>query len=464
MSRIFTLIGFALFAGMMSFAQCPPDNSYYLNATPDCPGNVTVGCVWGGEYLATNVVEGYLYEFTTCAGFSFDSQLTLYSQTVTVLAYNDDYCGLQSYISWTATYTGIVYLMVDEYPCTWNLTCIPVTIGCTPGQADGDGCNTDVILCQNTAGPFSFGPAGPYISSCLDWFSSSQFAYIMVNVTTTGPLNLLIQGNGTTGYLDVSVFDIPNGVDACEAVQDLNNEIGCNYASAFSGCNQFGNSFPCASSVPAPNVTAGQTVMIIVEDWQNGESSSFTLQLGPPPNAQSGPANATITGAGPFCGNAAPVQLTAQDMGGTWSGPGTIATGEFDPSSAGVGLHTIQYSIGQPPCRSESSTSIMVVDTPDAQGSATDVSICVGESTSLLFTGTPNSVVTFTLNGEPAQQITLDASGQATWPLNGLSGDVSVLLQSVTLPGTPPCTQALTDPPILIDVAPSPAVSPIYHD
>ncbi|MBX7093073.1 MAG: hypothetical protein K1X56_00005, partial [Flavobacteriales bacterium] len=59
-------------------------------------------------------------------------------------------------------------------------------------------------------------------------------------------------------------------------------------------------------------------------------------------------ANTTITPAGPFCINASSVNLTAVDAGGTWSGPGITnpTNGTFDPASAGVGTHTITYTIG----------------------------------------------------------------------------------------------------------------------
>lgn len=445
-------------------AQCAFDNFYYTDATPPCPGNNSVFCTFGGEYLSISVVQGNVYEFSTCGNAAFDTQLTLYGEALQLLGYNDDFCGLQSLISWTATYTGEVFLMLDQFPCLDNATCMDVLVTCQPDGAVGDGCNTDVILCQNSAGPFSFGPPGMPVSSCLDWFNTSQFAYIMVNITTTGPLNLLIQGDATSGFLDVSVFNIPNGVPACEAIQDLNNEIGCNYASAFSGCNQFGTTYPCLSSVPAPFVTAGQNIMIVVEDWQNGASSNFTLQLGPPPNAQSGPANAAITPVGPFCINADPVQLVAQDAGGLWTGPGTSSSGSFDPGAAGVGLHSISYEIGQPPCLATGATTVQVVNAPTANGNLSDPFICVGESSSVIINGTPNSVVSYTLNNGAVQQITLNASGTATIPLNGLLGDVTVQLTAVTLPGAPPCTQVLSSPAMVVDVAPSPTISPIFHD
>ena len=375
-----------------SIDPCPNDNTLYDEVTPQCPGVTTLICMNGGQYALVNVAQGYNYIFSTCFSPVFDSQLSLFDAFGNAIAFNDDGCGSQSTISWTASYTGQVQILVDAFDCADNTTCIDLSIECYPTTGNGDGCNTDIQLCQNVGGPFFFQNPGPAVSSCLDWFSNSNFAYIMVNITTSGPLSLLIDGNGTTGFLDVSVFNIPNGVNACEAIQDIDNEIGCNYASQWSGCNQFGNNFPCPSIVPSPYVLAGQTIMIVVEDWQDGESDQFMLYLGPPPNAQSGPANPQITSVGPFCQNAPTLQLIANDAGGQWLGPGTSLDGVFNPALAGLGTHTINYSIGLPPCQAQSSTSIEVVTTPNVSISASDDSICPGELVILTATGGPNYI------------------------------------------------------------------------
>lgn len=226
-------------------------------------------------------------------------------------------------------------------------------------------CNTDISICQpGIAGPFGFANGGTAVSTCLDFLPSSQFTYIILYITQSGPLNLLIQGDNPSGFLDVSIFNIPSGQLPCDAILNTNNEIGCNYALFPGGCNQFGNSFPCTSSVLAPNVVVGQVLMIVVEDWTNGPSTSFTLQLGPPPGAQTGPPNTTITQVGPFCEDDSPVQLQSVNTGGIWSGNGVTSTGLFDPNQALIGNNIITYSLGQSPCNSSSTTTILVNPNP----------------------------------------------------------------------------------------------------
>ena len=52
----------------------------------------------------------------------------------------------------------------------------------------------------------------------------------------------------------------------------------------------------------------------------------------------------SIVGLNPtYCEDAVPIYLTADPMGGTFSGPG-VADGIFTPADAGVGTHTIEYS------------------------------------------------------------------------------------------------------------------------
>jgi hypothetical protein len=276
-------------------------------------------------------------------------------------------------------------------------------------------CNTNNTICTSgTAGPFTFGNGGPAVSTCLDWLGSSRFSYIVLYITQSGPLNLYIDGNGATGYLDVAIFNIPTGVAPCTAIQNTSNQIGCSYAQNSSGCNQFGNAFPCSSNSPAPNVVAGQVVMIVVEDWMNGASTNFTLQLGPPPGAQTGPPNTTITSVGPFCTTSPTTQLQAVNMGGVWSGPGVSSSGVFNPSIAGVGTHTITYTLGQAPCQSVSTTSITVNSTvsptftqitPKCQG--TSFTLPTTSNNGITGNWSPsintNSTTTYTFTPNPGQ-------------------------------------------------------------
>jgi len=53
---------------------------------------------------------------------------------------------------------------------------------------------------------------------------------------------------------------------------------------------------------------------------------------------------ATLLAIGPFCEGDQSVALTGTPAGGTYSGNG-VSNGNFDPSLAGVGTHTITYNV-----------------------------------------------------------------------------------------------------------------------
>jgi hypothetical protein len=241
-------------------------------------------------------------------------------------------------------------------------------------------CNTQTTICsqEGVAGPFTFSTPGPAVSNCLDFFGPG-YAYIVLYITQSGPLEMLISGDATTGYLDVAIFAIPAGEDPCVAIQNTANEISCNYSSAASGCNQIGSYFSCPSSVSAPMVSAGDKLMIVVENW-SGSSSNFTLELAPAPAAQSGPGNTTIIPlTSTVYSSTSPFQMNAIDNGGVWSGPGISATGLFDPSITGSGFFTVTYSLGAPPCDATSSYQIVVNGLLAAEMNSVDVE-CKGDN------------------------------------------------------------------------------------
>lgn len=228
-------------------------------------------------------------------------------------------------------------------------------------------CNTNTTICTpGVAGPFSFQPASANPTGCLSFINGQaapNYAYIILYITQGGTLDLLIQGDNVgTGCLDVQLFDITGESDPCASL-DPSTEIGCNYVSPCEGCAEFGFTINgCNAQVAGPTVNAGDVIMILVEDYSDVQNS-FTLELGNAPgSAQTGPPDPTITPVGTVCSDDPSFQLNAADNGGTWSGPGVSSTGLFDPSAAGVGVHTIDYTIGSAPCDAQDQTTIEVIN------------------------------------------------------------------------------------------------------
>lgn len=319
-------------------------------------------------------------------------------------------------------------------------------------------CNTNTSICSGTnAGPFTFVNQGPSVSTCLDWLSGSKIGYIILNISGSGNLNMLINGNSSSGFLDVAVFNIPSGQAPCTAIQNTSNQILCNYASSSSGCAQFGGQFGCASNIGTVPVTAGQQLMIVVENW-SGSSSSFTLQMATTPgSATAGLPDATINPVGNLCVSSAPVQLTAVSMGGTWSGPGVSATGMFNPATAGVGAHTITYNVGVAPCNSTATRVITVMANP-VVNLVSNSPICVGESLTIAPDTTVNGIYAWTgPNGFTSSQsavlipnVTATHAGTYKLDINmwgcSASGTVNVVINpNVTINIVAPTSLCLND-------------------
>jgi hypothetical protein len=115
-----------------------------------------------------NVVAGNVYTISTC-GSTFDTQITLYNNAGGgSIGYNDDDCGLQSTVTWTATFTGQIRVLVDAYPCGTNTTCSTLNIGCsapptgtdcvyvlTLNDSFGDGWGTSFVGVSINGGPYT---------------------------------------------------------------------------------------------------------------------------------------------------------------------------------------------------------------------------------------------------------------------------------------------------------------------
>lgn len=71
-------------------------------------------------------------------------------------------------------------------------------------------------------------------------------------------------------------------------------------------------------------------------------------------------------------------------------------------------------------------------------------SVCEGSTALINFTGSPNAIITYTVNGGTNQSITLNGSGIATLTTNALSSNASYDLVSASVSGIASCNQLLT--------------------
>uniref|UniRef100_UPI0038D4142D beta strand repeat-containing protein n=1 Tax=Flavobacterium sp. TaxID=239 RepID=UPI0038D4142D len=100
---------------------------------------------------------------------------------------------------------------------------------------------------------------------------------------------------------------------------------------------------------------------------------------------------------------------------------------------------------GTPPCSQLLNGSAVVTVRASLSASISGTTtICSGNSVAIIFTGTPNATVTYTVDSGGNQTIVLGASGNASLTTPFLTTSSTYSLVSVSLSGTPICTQAQT--------------------
>ena len=152
MKNLLTLI-FTLLI-ILGYSQCDNGTNYYPS-TIYTPVDNTWGSAtswnYAGEVIRVNVIDGDEYQFSTWDGFggvlaSYDTQLTLIDESGIVVGFNDDYTGCTgytSYLKYTPTYTGVLYVHLNQYNCATNSTSTEVMIYKTPAPTGGGGGTTN---------------------------------------------------------------------------------------------------------------------------------------------------------------------------------------------------------------------------------------------------------------------------------------------------------------------------------
>lgn len=132
--------------------------------------------------------------------------------------------------------------------------------------------------------------------------------------------------------------------------------------------------------------------------------------------------DASITSPPSLCAADGPVNLTAVDAGGTWTGTGITdgVNGTFDPGVSGIGIHTITYTIGGV-CGDVGTLNLNVTNTLDATITS-GTTICSG-------------------NG-PTNLSATDAGG--TWTGTGITDGVNGTFDPSVGPGTYTVTYTIT--------------------
>ncbi|NNK80861.1 MAG: T9SS type A sorting domain-containing protein [Flavobacteriales bacterium] len=149
LTKPFSLLIFILLIAEPIVSQCSNFEINYpsglFSSSSDSWQNVT-NCAYGGDFQEYYVVQGGAYEWTSCYGVGFDSEITLWDEAhENILSHEDENCAsLHGTINWSADYTGIVHLLISEQGCSSNTDCHSLyhrQVSPPPPPVNNDPCN-----------------------------------------------------------------------------------------------------------------------------------------------------------------------------------------------------------------------------------------------------------------------------------------------------------------------------------
>jgi PKD repeat protein len=208
--RVALIIFVALIGFGRANAQCANDNVLVAgNLTPPAVLQTTTLSYNTNQYVLAWVDAGSNYTINTCSSSAFDTQLTVYEDaTGNFVAYNDDFCGLQSSVTFTPAFCGYVRVLLDRYFCQTSANDVGVvamtlnsagsgspTLTAAPDVAACFGQPANIGIANNGTGglpPYTYGWLPP---TNLTTTTTSNTTVTTVTTTATYTLTLT-DGNG----------------------------------------------------------------------------------------------------------------------------------------------------------------------------------------------------------------------------------------------------------------------------
>lgn len=305
-ARYLTSVLLFLLIGIGASAQCPDNNTITgTSITPPCPGSTSNNCVQGGQYVTVNVVAGNSYTFSTCTGTTFDTQITVYPTLGGAsLGYNDDGCGLQSTVTWVATFTGQVDVLVDQYNCANNSTCGTLTISCSsppPPLTNDDPCGAIALTVNSNCVFSTFTNAGAGATAGVPAPGCANYAggdvWFSAVVPTSGVLDLETAA-GTLTDGGMALYTAPSCSGPFSLVEcDDDDGTGLMSLLEFTGLTpgstvyirvwEYGNdnngTFDICASSPVPPAGDCVYTLNMADSWGDGwDGSQVCVTITPP--------------------------------------------------------------------------------------------------------------------------------------------------------------------------------------
>lgn len=407
MNKLYYSITFYFLLLTLSFVRsqgCINTSQWPTNSiTPTTTWSTIAADSWAGDFAVVNVTIGNVYEFSTCAAngsnVTYDSELTLTNSTNTVLAYNDDFCALQSYISWTATFTGTVRIHLTVFSCLTNTvnSFIRVRTSAAPPAPANNACANATTLtpsssCNLVSGTTAGATEDAYADPSCDpgiindvWYTFNSGSYTSLNLT----VNL-----GTASWIGVEFFN------TCGVLA--------------TGISLGGNPGNCDFNTAAPNPTVitGLTPnttyrMRLFTNVTYDVAGTFTTCLTTPP-----PPTVAVNSTSICAGQ--PTILTA--VPSTTGGSYLWSNGETTQSITIIPSATTTYSVTYTNNGTANGSGTVTVNSLPTINAGQDVTICQGASVNLNATGGSTYVWT---GGPSAANYTVTPSATTTYTVSG---------------------------------------------
>ena len=311
-TKISVFIAAFLFGFQVNYAQCPNTNTQFgTSNAPTAVGTLTTlsTCMYGGEYRLVNGLQaGSIYSFETCGDTDFDTQITVYDNTNgSLVAYNDDFCGLQSKVQFTSNGNS-VRVLINRYFCTNQNSCMTLKATRVSGAPAVNPCNSvQNLTCgsvgtYNLSGSGAWNPPGP-------WGTPGEEQVYSFTPTVSGSHQIAVANQGF--YVDLFVK-----AGSCSST-------GWTYLDdIFSSATNF------------VNLTAGVTYYFLIDD-ENTSTSTGAIQI-TCPQPVSDPCN-SVTNL--TCGSTSNYSLGAGvgawNPPGPWGTPGNEAVYSYTPTVSG---------------------------------------------------------------------------------------------------------------------------------
>ncbi len=282
------------------YSQCYTCNTVLLGSPysiAPCSTITVSDMVRGGNYAVFNVTQGITYTWSTCgsSGLAFNTQLTLFEGSTcgsgTVLAYNDDECGNKSSITWTATFTGTVTLLVSKYNCQVSSGYLEIPVSLKWSSIDNTGCDGDFCIsarpfCTGTTYNFPAGvnsgdgEAGPNYC-CLQTTPNPVWYYLFID--QPGNIDIYIHSDQSQDLDFICWGPFNNIFDPCQNPEtyltNSNSTCDDHHASGPGGGYPNGNTVDCSYD-PAPtewcyipNAQVGQFYILLITNYSNNPTN-----------------------------------------------------------------------------------------------------------------------------------------------------------------------------------------------